>query len=163
MNGDSDDNTAVDSGAVYLFERSGEVWRQQVYLKASNSEAEDFFGTSVAMSRIGDRLVIGATGEDSAATGVNGDQGDNGATRSGAAYMFVRDAGKWVQEAYIKPSNPDPNDFFGAFALLPAPVALHGFELSEMSGKSSGRQHSRHRACKAAHPWLILPRSHSRT
>ncbi len=56
---------------------------QQAYLKASNTGAGDSFGTSVAIS--GDTVVVGASGEASNATGVNGNQGDDSATycRSG--------------------------------------------------------------------------------
>jgi hypothetical protein len=50
---------------------------QQAYLKASNTDAWDWFGSSVAVS--GDTVVVGAFNEDSNATGVNGDQSDNSA------------------------------------------------------------------------------------
>jgi trimeric autotransporter adhesin len=43
---------------------------QQAYLKASNTGANDSFGAAVAISS--DTVVVGAYGEDSAATGVNG-------------------------------------------------------------------------------------------
>ncbi|TKB67268.1 MAG: hypothetical protein E8D47_04640 [Nitrospira sp.] len=42
------DNNAVESGAVYVFTRSSGVWTQQAYIKASNAEAGDQFGWSVA-------------------------------------------------------------------------------------------------------------------
>ena len=38
--------------------RSGTNWSQQAYLKASNTEAGDDFGSSVAVS--GDTVVVGA-------------------------------------------------------------------------------------------------------
>ena len=41
----------------------------------------------------GDTVVVGALREDSNATGVNGNQADNSAGRSGAAYVFVRSGG----------------------------------------------------------------------
>jgi hypothetical protein len=37
----------------------------------------------------GDTIVVGAGGESSNATGVNGNQSDNSALRSGAAYVFT--------------------------------------------------------------------------
>ncbi len=76
------------SGAAYVFVRSGGVWSQQAYLKASNTGAGDCFGESVAVS--GDTVVVGASCEDSNATGVNGNQADNSAADTGAAYVFVR-------------------------------------------------------------------------
>jgi hypothetical protein len=69
--------------------RNGTSWSQQAYLKASNTDAYDVFGWSVALS--GDTALVGAQGEASNASGVNGDQGDNSITSSGAAYMFVLD------------------------------------------------------------------------
>ena len=39
----------------------------------------------------GDTVVVGTFGEDSSATGIDGDQGDNSAEFSGAAYVFDLD------------------------------------------------------------------------
>jgi hypothetical protein len=105
VNGDQSDNSALDSGAAYVFVRSGTTWTQQAYLKASNAEAWDHFGLSVSVS--GDTVVVGAFGESSSATGVNGDQSDNSALNSGAAYVFVRNGTTWSQQAYLKASNTD--------------------------------------------------------
>ena len=95
VNGNQADNSATSSGAAFVFVRSGGVWSQQAYLKASNAEAHDGFGYWVAIS--GNTVVVGANGEDSNATGVNGNQTDNSATESGAAYVFVRSGGVWSQ------------------------------------------------------------------
>jgi hypothetical protein len=111
VNGNQADNSAYSAGAAYVFTRSGGVWSQQAYLKASNTEAWDNFGTSVAVS--GDTLVVEAPYEASNATGVNGDQTDNSAGSSGAAYVFTRSGGVWSQQAYLKASNTEANDYFG--------------------------------------------------
>jgi hypothetical protein len=111
VGGNQDDNTASSSGAVYVFRRTGTVWQQEAYLKASNTGAGDFFGISVALS--GDTLAVGASAEDSAARGVGGNQGDNTATDSGAVYVFRRTGTVWRQEAYVKASNTGATDFFG--------------------------------------------------
>jgi len=115
VNGDETDNTAVRSGAVYVFARDVDtgVWSQEAYLKASNPNAEDFFGEAVFLD--GDRLAVGASGEDSAATGVNGNDADDSLGGSGAAYLFARDVttGAWSQEAYLKASNPGSSEWFG--------------------------------------------------
>ncbi len=111
VNGDQTGNTAADSGAVYVFVRSGTSWAQQAYLKASNSEAYDQFGSTVALD--GNTIVVGSHYEDSAATGVDGDQSSNAANSAGAAYVFVRSGTTWTQQAYLKASNTDASDFFG--------------------------------------------------
>src|SRR5262249_44265265 len=111
VDGDQADNSAPWSGAAYVFVRTGETWTQEAYLKASNTGSNDLFGQSVAIS--GDTLVIGAAGESSTATGVNGNQTDDAAASAGAAYVFARNGGSWIQEAYLKASNRGANDFFG--------------------------------------------------
>jgi hypothetical protein len=86
VDGDQEDNSAGAAGAAYVFVRNGTTWSQQAYLKASNTNASDGFG-GVAVS--GDTVVVGAIGESSNATGVNGDQTDNSAMFAGAAYVFT--------------------------------------------------------------------------
>ena len=56
---------------------------------------------------------MGAIGEDSNATGINGNQADNSANQSGAEYVFVRAGSTWSQQAYIKSSMTRPNVLFG--------------------------------------------------
>jgi hypothetical protein len=112
VNGNQNDNSALASGAAYVFVRNGTAWAQQAYLKASNATTGDYFGFSVAIS--GDTLVVGAPYESSNATGVNGNQNDNSAWQAGAAYVFVRDGTTWTRQAYLKASNTDGGDEFGA-------------------------------------------------
>jgi hypothetical protein len=110
----SADNTATNSGAAYVFTRSGSAWTQQAYLKAPNAEASDSFGTSVAVS--GDTVVVGAIGEDSSQTTItNGTtaSADNSAAQAGAAYVFTRSGSTWTQQAYLKAPNAEANDNFG--------------------------------------------------
>jgi len=120
------DNSAPKAGAAYVFVRTlvggVEVWSQQAYLKASNSQGAagsgtfddqgDQFGTSVAVS--GDLVAVGAPSEDSSVTGINGPQGDNSAREAGAVYMFRRSGTSfWFQDAYIKPSINSAGAEFG--------------------------------------------------
>jgi hypothetical protein len=109
--GDPTSNGAPMSGAAYVFVRSGTTWTQQAYLKASNADKNDTFGWSVAVDT--DTIVVGAAWESSAATGVNGDQSDNSAPMSGAAYIFARTGTTWTQQAYLKASNTGADDRFG--------------------------------------------------
>jgi len=79
---------ASESGAVYIFTRSAGTWSQQAYVKASNTGAGDLFGWSVALSGDGGTLAVGASVEDSAATGIQGDQANNSASAAGAVYLY---------------------------------------------------------------------------
>ncbi len=111
VNGNQADNSATRAGAAYVFHLSGGVWSQEAYLKASNTDAGDRFGCSIAVS--GDLVVVGAKFEQSSSTGVNGNQNDNSSSGCGAAYVFRRAAGVWNQEAYLKASNAGWSDTFG--------------------------------------------------
>lgn len=62
---------------------------QQACLKPSHTTADYIFEDAVAAS--GNTVAAGAWREDSTATGVNGDQSDNSAPGSGAAYLFDLD------------------------------------------------------------------------
>ena len=88
INGNQTDNSAPYAGAVYVFTRTGSTWLQQAYIKASNTNADDGFGWSLALSADGSTLAVGALGEGSSATGINGNQLDDSATSAGAVYVY---------------------------------------------------------------------------
>jgi FG-GAP repeat protein len=122
INGNQDDRSIPEAGAVYIFVRSGATWSQQAYIKASNTGnaavgdayAEgDQFGYSIALSADGNTLAVGAIGEDGNATGINGNQEDNSANQAGAAYVFSRTGASWSQQAYIKSTMTRANVLFG--------------------------------------------------
>jgi FG-GAP repeat len=123
VNGNQDDNSMENSGAVYVFSRTGSTWAQQAYLKASNvgeKDEGDQFGYSVSVSGDGNTIAVGAIGEDSAATGINGNQNDNSAGGSGATYVFTRSGNAWSQQAYVKSSTAARNALFGYSVSLSA-------------------------------------------
>ena len=122
VNGNQSDNSGNDVGTVYVFVRSGGIWTQQAYLKASNPDDLDTFGTSVAIS--GNTIVVGAQGEDSNATGVNGNQSDDSVAQAGAAYVFVRSGTTWTQQAYLKPSTTGFNNFSNTVAIDGDTIAI---------------------------------------
>ncbi|MCH8850197.1 MAG: FG-GAP repeat protein [Chloroflexi bacterium] len=77
-----EDAGGANSGAVYLFQRNeggADNWGEVKKLTASDAQANDFFGASVAVS--GDTAVVGARLEDA------------GGDFAGAAYVFQRDEG----------------------------------------------------------------------
>jgi trimeric autotransporter adhesin len=113
INGNERSNARANSGAAYVFVRSGGNWTQQAYLKASNADADDAFGTSVATAADGNTVAVGAPYEDGSSRGINGDETSNGGTDSGAVYVFARNGAAWSQQAYFKAFNKDPTDWFG--------------------------------------------------
>jgi len=126
IDGDRQDDSAPSAGAAYVFERSGHTWVEKTYLKASNADAGDSFGESVAI--LGDLIAVGAPYEASAARGVNGDATDNSAGGAGAVYLFTRSGQSWVEQAYLKASNArftPVGAFFGqGLALAPHGLAV---------------------------------------
>jgi len=102
---------ASDSGAAYVFTWADEAWKEQAPIKASNAGEDDEFGSSVALSGDGTTLAVGAPGEDG---GINGDERED----SGAVYMFTQASKTWKEQGYIKPSNTEEEDHFGASVSL---------------------------------------------
>ncbi len=95
------------------------------------------FGCSVAVS--GDTVVVGAYYEDSNATGVNGNQADNSATDSGAAYVFVRNGTTWSQQAYLKASNTGAGDQFGCSVAVSGDTVVVGASWEDSNGPEPKR------------------------
>jgi hypothetical protein len=118
-NGQQTDTTAPDSGAVYVFTRSGGVWTQQAYIKASNISASRF-GTATALR--GDTLAVGAVGESSG----NGIPTDISARNAGAVYIFTRSGTTWSQQAYLKSPKPQIDAFFGGSVAMAADTVAIG-------------------------------------
>lgn len=96
------------AGAVYVFRRQGNGWREQTRLTARDGSSFDLFGSVVALD--GDMLVVGAQGVDSPLQGRNG----------GAAYVFQREGEAWVEQARLSSPDGRADDFFGQS------VAIHG-------------------------------------
>jgi len=88
INGNEEDASAPDSGAVYVYTRRGTTWTPVAYVKASNPKPAAEFGLSVALNDDGKVLAVGAPKENSQAPGVNSKPGDKSATDSGAAYVY---------------------------------------------------------------------------
>jgi len=135
--GGESDNQASDAGAVYVFTRNNGIWTQQAFLKASNAEANDFFGISVALE--GDTLVLGASGEDSTAAG---GEANNAAENSGAVYIFTRSNGSWTQQAFLKASTVEANDHFGSKVAVDGDtlvVGAHGEDSTTAGGESNNQ------------------------
>jgi len=123
----SSDNARLGAGAVYVYKRTGSTWAQEAYLKAPNAETENYLGTAVAIS--GDTVIAGASGENSNQTTItNGTtaSSNESAIKAGAAYIFKRTGTEWAQEAYLKASNADADDYFGLVVGLSDDTATVG-------------------------------------
>ena len=98
--GDSD--AVVDCGKVYVFAYSGISWTQEAMLTASDKATNSYFGTSIAISGDGTRLVVGAS-----------HALPDALTESGAAYVYSRSNTTWSQETILFASDKVALDAFG--------------------------------------------------
>ena len=94
-------NTIIAAGAAYIFTWSGTSWTQQQKIQASDKQALDFFGASVAISGDGNTAIVGAFQE------------DTGGTSAGAAYIFTRSGTSWSEQQKIQASDKQGGDYFG--------------------------------------------------
>ncbi|MES2483032.1 MAG: hypothetical protein V4609_13620 [Pseudomonadota bacterium] len=104
-------NAVGGAGAVYVFARTGSgPWSQQAYVKGSRNAIDSDFGTAVRLSATGDTLAVGAAYDDRAdTTSLPASGGED----YGAVYVFVRQAGVWTEQAYLKAGTPVKQSGFG--------------------------------------------------
>jgi hypothetical protein len=98
-----------DTGAAYVFTRSGSVWSQKQKLTATGGAANDRFGYSVALS--GETAVVGAWGASS---------------YTGAAYVFTRSASVWSQQQKLTATGAAAGGHVGSADRFGYSVALSG-------------------------------------
>jgi len=77
-------------GAVFLYQRKDDTgtWALRNVVKSPRPGFKDWFGLSVALSASGRTLAVGAPGENSNATGIDGERENEHALNSGAAYLY---------------------------------------------------------------------------
>src|SRR5579884_2446381 len=106
------------SGAAYVFTRSGTTWSQQAELTDPAAAGGDVFGDQVAI--YGSTVVIGASGTNS---------------RSGAAYVFVHSTTGWSQQAKLTASDGAPSDGFGnSVAIYGTTAVIGAYDKNSQSG-----------------------------
>ncbi len=116
-----DDN---DRGSAYVFERAGNAWTQVAKLTASDGQAEDHFGVSVAIA--GDTAVVGAYHDD-----------DLGPA-AGSAYVFERAGNAWTQAHKLTAADGQTNDYFGISVAISGDTAVVGAYGDDNRGYNAG-------------------------
>lgn len=150
------DNSAFGSGAAYVFAKVGGQWIEEAYLKASNSDEEDYFGTSVSVS--GDLIAVGAPMEDGAAGGLElggTAQANNGVGSSGAAYLFARGDQGWSMARYVKASLPKAQNLLGAAVALDQGLLVCGAPGQSSNATGTGGDESNHNANNSGAIYVI--------
>lgn len=129
------------AGAVYVYTQQSGIWTQTDELTPSNLDLFDRFGGAVAVSADGQTIAVGATGESSSATGIDGDPGNavgGGQQSHGAAYVYKRGAAGWSQQAYVKAPNTAANAEFGHAIALSADGDTLAVSTAAQSGIGRG-------------------------
>lgn len=151
-------SNAANAGAAYVFSRAdtGTTWTQpSLRVKAANSDKNDNFGIALALSGNGQTLVVGAIGESSKATGVNGNQNDNSMDGVGAAYLFNPNSTStgWDQIKYLKPSTATVGDEFGSSVGLSIDAGT--LVVSGAFERSNGTSETNTSAADAGAAWVF--------
>ena len=116
---EDDLNVAQDQGSAYLFTRSEGRWIFRFKIVAADGDANDHFGSSLAVS--GDTLAIGAPGA------------DNGtAFGMGAVYVYARNGTAWPLQQTIRPHDGKPYDGFGEAVALDGTTLAVGASLADI-------------------------------
>jgi hypothetical protein len=98
-----------DQGSVTVFGRSGGKWVQQEVLSDANGAAKDWFGYSMAISKDGNTLAIGAVYADVSG---NADQGN--------VHVYARSGSAWTLQKTLVGKAGAAGDIFGVSVALSA-------------------------------------------
>ena len=119
-----DNDGGSNAGAVYIFNRQGTSWSEEIKLTASDASSDQFFGKAVAID--GNRLVVGAWSDDEA---------DEDA---GAVYVFERLGDEWIELAKVTASDAAMQDLFGGAVGSDGDLLVAGARRNDDLGISSG-------------------------
>ena len=103
----------IDAGKVYIYTRSGSVWTEEATITASDKEASDLFGTSVALTADGTKLIVGAIGKDI-----------SGISDAGKVYIYTRSGTTWIETVTLSASDKAINNYFGMTSALTSNESL---------------------------------------
>lgn len=103
-------------GAVNVFKKENGVWKQEAFIKASNSHAKSEFGQSIALSADGNTLVVGAHKDSSPLLPLTYQSitGGGSIINGGAALIFKRNGSTWTEEKRIVPNVQANDEYFGS-------------------------------------------------
>ena len=119
-----DDSTAIGAGVAYVFRDNGFDWVEEALLLASDGEARDEFGRTVAIS--GNVIVVAAVGADAGGAG------------SGAASVYRDDGMRWVEEQKLVASDAVSEHYFGQSVSVSGDVIVVGANGDANAGALSG-------------------------
>lgn len=132
------DAGAPDSGAVYVFTRQGqgENWIEDAFFKATQRSNGMAFGSTVGLSA--SMLAVAAPMEDGSSTRISNTDSSLGRNNSGAVYVFEKENNTWTHQLYIKATNTDVDDAFGATLVFDGEDLIVGADREDTTAAQSG-------------------------
>ncbi len=134
------------AGAVYVFQRQGEVWVEQAKVLPADSRPGDRFGLRVALS--GDTLAVGAPYK----------QAPPGGSAAGAVYLFQRQGEAWVQQALLASPDGAPFDLFGSSLALQGDTLVVGARSADLPGETNAGAVYVYQRASSGSDWALQDR-----
>lgn len=121
-----DDTLGNDSGSVWIHEWDGSRWSDGLELTAGDGQSLDYLGNSVSID--GNRVLAGAKGANV-----------NGEVDAGAAYLFEKLDGAWVETAkFFAPDGLAESDFGESVCIEGDQILIGAPRASNVDGVRSG-------------------------
>lgn len=122
------DTGGSDTGAAYIFTKSGTTWSQEAKIQATDKTAGDEFGYTVSLSDNGNTALVTAPFEDTQYAD------------TGCAYIFTRSGTTWSQQALIQSDDNAAYKSFGYSSAISGDgdTAIVGYQKESTSGSDSG-------------------------
>lgn len=106
------ESALVDAGSVRVYKMMDGIWTVHDKVSAPAPDTRDYFGWTVSAEN--KRLLVGAPGEDGNSRTIDENMEDNSSLESGAAYLYEEVEGQIKLISYLKPTNGESGDSFGA-------------------------------------------------
>jgi FG-GAP repeat len=118
------DASDMNSGAAYIFRRSGDTWAQHQKLSDPDGGLFDSFGRAVAID--GDTIAVGAN------------KSDGPVANCGAAFVYVRSGDTWMLQQKLTAADAEADDTFGFCLDLQGDTLAIGAYGEDALGASAG-------------------------
>ena len=123
---DLDDDGGDNTGSVYVYVNSDDVWHEQAKLTAADASDVDIFGVRVAIS--GETALIAARRDDDEVKGPD----------TGSAYVFVRTGTTWAQQAKLTAADAESGDLFGFAVALEGDIGIITAAMEDDGARNAG-------------------------
>lgn len=115
---------AAGAGAVYLYKRTGGVWREWTKIVSNDGKVDDWFGWYLSLTE--NMLSVSAV------------RNDGAGSNAGAVYLYQREGDNWRQIKKLTAPDAAAGDFFGSGIALSGGTVLAGARYKDNPEVDSG-------------------------